>query len=204
MARTTKTKARDLPYVMNKEQRIAALKENFEETLDIMGIDRNTKHFTDTPARMARMYINELFCGLYDEAPKFTVFEDSSKDMVFLGNIDVFSTCGHHFKAFIGKAHIGYIPNGNLVGISKLARITDWFARRPQVQEDLTSEIADYLMQELKPQGVGVDISCVHNCIRTRGAKQSESEMFTTALRGCFLDDASIKAEFNSKIQRCT
>lgn len=177
---------------------------HMEKFIEALGLDINGTHLKDSPERIARMYIDEIFSGLYQPMPKFTVFPNEKKvnEMVFLGNIDLFSTCSHHFKAFTGKAHIAYIPKDRLVGISKLARITDWFARRPQVQEDLCAEVADFLMENLNPAGVAVHMTAVHNCIRVRGAKQSASEMQTTALRGCFSEDKSTVDEFNAMIGR--
>jgi GTP cyclohydrolase I len=130
--------------------------------------------------------------------PKFTVFDNTKNidEMTYLGSIDIHSTCSHHFKSFSGKAYIAYLPGDKLVGISKLARIADWFARRPQVQEELTAEIADFLVEQLQPKGLGVHINAVHNCIRVRGAKQSSSVMKTTALRGCFKTDKTTSDEF--------
>ena len=183
-----------------------AIKQNLEKTFEMMlvdmKIDRNDPHFAGTPERMARMYVDEIFRGLYHDEPKITTFpNDTTGQMVFLGNIDLFSTCGHHFKTFAGKAHIAYIPDKELIGISKLARITDWFARRPQVQENLTSNIADYIVDKIRPIGCGVMIEAIHNCVRVRGAKQSSSVMQTTALRGNFYDD-KVTAEFYRNIDR--
>jgi len=192
----------------HRAQMKARLEPIFNDMLLAMELDPEATHLKGTPERMARMYIDEIFVGLYSPKPRFTTFDNDteSTSMVFLGNIDIFSTCSHHFKAFTGFAHIAYIPkrDGQLVGISKLARIADWFARRPQVQEVLTDEIADFLMHELDAAGVGVDISAVHNCIRVRGAKQSQSIMNTTTLRGCFLKDKKVNDEFMAKIERLT
>lgn len=177
----------------------------FQEMLVTMRLDPSHPHLKKTPERMAKMYVDEVYRGLYENPPELTLFPNKKGDqasMVFLGDIDVFSTCSHHFKDFVGKAHIAYIPGKTIVGISKLARIADWFSRRPQVQEELTDGIADYLQKTLEPQGVAVCIRAVHNCIRVRGAKQSESEMITTALRGCFLDNVSHKEEFYRHMQR--
>jgi len=186
--------------IMSPKKRIKKLTKVFEKMLKVMDIDQNSIHFKETPERMARMYVNEVFKGLYFPEPKFTVFDDDSEEMVFLGGIDVHSTCGHHFAAIKGTAAIGYIPNGKLVGISKLARITDYFARRPQVQEMLVADIADYLMEKLKPKGLGVYIAAQHGCIIARGAMQNDSIMKTTALRGCFLKDKTVAEEFYRNI----
>lgn len=177
----------------------------FQEMLVTMHLNPEHPHLKKTPERMAKMFVDEVYKGLYEAPPEMTIFPNKKgKDasMVFLGNIDVFSTCSHHFKDFVGKAHIAYIPNRSIVGISKLARITDWLSRRPQVQEELTDAIADYIQNALDPIGVAVCIRAVHNCIRVRGAKQSESEMVTTALRGSFLENATHKDEFYRHMER--
>ncbi len=187
---------------MNKqENRIYNLTVLFDKVLKELDIDVNSEHFKDTPNRMARMYVNELFSGLYNKEPKFTVFSSDSNEMVFLGGISVNSMCGHHFLPFRGTCSIGYIPDGRLVGISKLARITNYFSRRPQVQEDLTSEIAEYLMDKLEPKGVAVYIQAKHMCMSMRGAMETNSIMKTTALRGCFLEDKTVAEEFKSNIK---
>ena len=198
-------KSHNILFPEEKERMKAKLEQDFTNMLHHMRLNVSHPHLQDTPARMAKMFVDEVYAGLYTEPPKLTVFPNTRGDqagMVFLGNIDIFSCCSHHFKDFVGKAHIAYIPGEWIVGISKLARIADWFARRPQVQEELTDGIADYLMQELKPQGVGVSIQAVHNCIRVRGAKQSESEMITTALRGTMLSDKTQADEFYRNMKR--
>lgn len=191
---------------VTKDTMKANLEADFRLMLEHMQLDPEHPHLKDTPRRMARMFVDECFSGLYTPPPALTMFPnpDQREDaaMVFLGNVDIFSCCSHHFKDFIGKAHIAYIPGKNIVGISKLARIADWFARRPQVQETLTDSIADYLMEQLEAQGVAVCIRAVHNCIRVRGAKQSESEMITTALRGSFLSNKTQADEFYRNMER--
>lgn len=183
---------------IDKAKAIKKVTKHMTKIIEALGLDSESIHLKDTPDRVARMMINEMFSGLYEPMPKFTVFDNENDihEMTFLGPIDLFSTCGHHFKSFAGKAYIAYIPGDKLVGISKLARITDWFARRPQVQEELNAEIADFLMEELQPEGLGVHIEAIHNCIRVRGAKQSSSVMKTTALRGCFASDKTTAEEF--------
>lgn len=193
---------RPLNLSMPLEQRKANIAYHMKEIIYYLGLDTNSPHLKDTPNRVAKMYVDEIFSGLYTLPPKMTEFEDGtdSHGMVFLGGIDVFSTCSHHFKSFRGKAYIAYIPKNKLVGISKLARITDWYARRPQVQEILGKQIADHIMEVLDPEGVAVTIEAQHDCIIVRGAKQSNSVMITTALRGCFLEDKDVEREFENKI----
>lgn len=195
-----------MDITISKEDRKKAVEYHMNKIISAMGLDADSTHLKDTPKRVAKMFIDEIFGGLYEDAPRITEFEETDPDknhgLVMLGSIDVFSTCSHHFKAFTGKAHIAYIPKGKLVGISKFARVTDWLARRPQVQENLGNSIADYFMEMIEPHGVGVAIEAVHNCIRVRGAKQSSSIMFTDHLRGVFLDNADVRQEFWNKINR--
>ena len=185
-----------------KDDMIAHAAIHMEQFIEALGLDPESTHLKGSAERISRMYVNEIFGGLYEDQPRFTVFPNDNKveEIVFLGDIDLHSVCSHHFKAFSGKAHIAYLPGDKLVGISKLARITDWFARRPQVQEDLNAQIADFLFEELDAKGVAVQITAVHNCIRTRGAKQSSSVMKTQALRGCFKTDKTMVDEFTQMI----
>jgi GTP cyclohydrolase I len=188
---------------LDKTTAIKSISHHMECIIKDLGLDLDSIHLKGTPDRVARMFVNEMFSGMYDPMPKFTTFDNVNKvnEMTFLGPIDLFSTCSHHFKSFSGKAYIAYIPGRKLVGISKLARITDWFARRPQVQEELNAQIANFLDEMLEPEGIGVHIEAVHNCIRVRGAKQSSSVMKTTALRGCFKTDKTVASEFMWMIQ---
>ncbi|MFA5582740.1 MAG: GTP cyclohydrolase I [Bacteriovoracaceae bacterium] len=160
--------------------------------------DPNSK---DTPKRVAKMFINELWVGLYGEEPKITVFENLDKytGIVFQGNIEVKSQCSHHHMPFIGKAHVAYIPskNGKIIGLSKLNRVVEYFSRRPQVQENLTMQIHDYLTKILgKNLGVAVVIEANHTCVSHRGIGQ-ESTMKTAKLSGVFIEkDNDARSEF--------
>ena len=166
------------------------------EILLAVGEDPDRPGLVETPARVARMY-EEIFAGLEDDPKKhLKLFNEGSDEMVIVRNIPLYSVCEHHLIPFIGKAHIAYIPsNGRIIGLSKLARIVDSFARRPQLQERLTSQIADFLDQELQPMGVAVVVEAEHLCMTMRGARASGSKTLTSALRGYMRNDAKTRAE---------
>ena len=150
----------------------------------------------DTARRVVKMWL-ELTSGVRESTPDhITAFVSPHEQMLILRDIDFVSLCSHHLVPFRGKAHIAYIPNGKVVGISKPARIVDYFAARPQTQENLTTQIADYLMKKLEPLGVMIVISAEHACISTRGAKKPGSSFVTSAVRGLFLEKPDVKAEF--------
>jgi GTP cyclohydrolase I len=158
-----------------------------------------------TPSRVAHAYA-ELFAGLRVDPGRVlaTSFEADHEDLVLVRDIEVFSVCEHHLLPFHGVAHIGYIPgaDGRITGLSKLARLVDVFARRPQVQERLTVQIAELLTERLKPRGVIVVLECEHMCMAMRGVRKAGSRTVTSAVRGIFRDDAKSRAEAMSLIIR--
>lgn len=166
------------------------------EILIAVGENPDRPGLVETPARVARMY-EEIFAGLEDDPKKhLKLFDEGSDEMVIVKDIPLYSVCEHHLIPFIGKAHIAYIPSdGRIIGLSKLARIVDSFARRPQLQEKLTSQIADFLDQELQPIGVAVVVEAEHLCMTMRGARASGSRTLTSALRGYMRNDAKTRAE---------
>ena len=186
-----------------KEEKIKKLTKLFEDMLDILGFDRNDQNLKRTPERIAKMYINELLYGVYNSPPDITVFQNDKKvnSMIVLGPIRVNSLCSHHFVPFIGWAYVGYIPNKKITGISKLARIVNWFARRPQIQEELTEQIADFVEEKLKPLGVGVYITAQHGCMQIRGIQEPNAWMTTMALRGVFYN-IEVREEFLKYVRR--
>jgi GTP cyclohydrolase I len=180
------------------------LKKAIREILEAIGDDPNREGVRNTPLRVAEMYA-ELFDGM-DKDPKKELgveFELGHREMVILKDIPFYSVCEHHLLPFYGVAHVGYIPNadGRIVGISKLARVVETVARRPQVQERMTTQIADSIQKGLKPTGVGVVIQAEHMCMIMRGIKKPGSMMITSALRGSFKTDGVTRAEFLSLIQ---
>lgn len=181
-----------------KQQILSRLESQFREILITMKFDVDDQNLIDTPRRIAKAWFSELLAGRYNPKPKVTVFEneDNINQMVTLKDIEVKSMCSHHFLPFIGKCHIAYIPDKKIIGISKLARIVEWFARRAQLQEILTKQIADFLDDELKPKGVAVYISATHTCMTLRGVNQPlDTKLTTTEVRGCF-EDVACRNEF--------
>lgn len=167
------------------------------EILLAIGEDPDRDGLVDTPRRVARSY-RELFRGQREDAGVHLsrVFEQRHDDVVLVRDIEFFSVCEHHLLPFVGRAHIAYLPsNGQVVGLSKLARTVEVFARRPQVQERMTNQIADALMEHLEPRGVAVVVEAEHLCMKMRGVNKTRSTMLTTALRGSFKADRAFGAE---------
>lgn len=167
------------------------------EILIAIGEDPDREGLVETPDRVARMY-EEIFGGIDDDPKKYLkIFNETENDeMVVVRDIPMYSVCEHHLIPFIGKAHIAYIPrDGKVIGLSKLARIVNCFAKRPQLQERLTSQVADFLFDNLEPQGVAVVIEAEHLCMTMRGARASGSQTRTSALRGTMRSDARTRAE---------
>ena len=171
------------------------------ELLLAVGEDPDREGLLKTPNRVARAY-GELVAGLQDDPKRHlkTVFSENYDEVVLLRDIEFHSLCEHHLLPFTGVAHVAYLPAGKVVGLSKLARLVDGYARRPQVQERLTTQIADALMEELSPVGAACVIEATHTCMTIRGARKHGSTMVTSALRGIFKDNASSRAEMLSLI----
>src|SRR4051812_20127843 len=165
--------------------------------LEAVGEDPDREGLLDTPRRVADMY-EEILAGIGQDAGRFldVTFEKHHKEMVVLQNIPLYSLCEHHMLPFYGTVHIGYIPRGRIVGVSKLARLTDLLSKRLQVQERLTSQVADALVARLKPLGCGVVIEADHLCLMMRGIQRPGAHMVTSAMRGLFRDNPSTRAEF--------
>ncbi|MBU0495973.1 MAG: GTP cyclohydrolase I FolE [Chloroflexi bacterium] len=170
--------------------------------IEAIGEDPNREGLRDTPRRIAQMYA-EVFAGLdQDPAEALQIgFEEAHKEMVIVRDIPFYSMCEHHFLPFHGVVHVGYIPNGRIVGLSKLARVVEILSHRPQVQERLTSQIADIIDETLKPDGVGVVIEAQHLCMTMRGIRKPGSIAVTSANRGIFRRQPVTRAEFISLIQ---
>ncbi len=172
------------------------------DILEAIGEDPCREGLKETPSRVARMY-SELFRGLHEEPTEHTakIFHEDYNEIVVLRDISFSSTCEHHLMPFTGVAHIAYLPSKAIIGLSKLARILDCFAKRPQVQERLTNQVADFLMENLNPKAVAVVIEATHTCMTVRGVKKSGSTMVTSALRGYFIKDHRSRAEVMSLIR---
>lgn len=175
------------------------------EILIAVGEDPDREGLLDTPARVARAYA-ETFAGLREDAgvhlSRTFAHDASGDDVVILRNVEFSSMCEHHLAPFLGRAHIAYLPaGGRVTGLSKLARTVDVFARRPQLQERLTSQIAEALVKHLQPRGVAVVIEGEHLCMRVRGARKHDAEMVTTALRGVYTEDRELRREVLALLQ---
>ncbi len=180
------------------QERIAAA---VREIIAAIGEDGSREGLLETPRRIAEMYA-ELFSGI-DQDPRSvlaTGFAEDHKEMVILKNIPFYSLCEHHFLPFHGQAHVGYVPDGRIVGVSKIARVVDILARRPQMQERLTSQVADTIMDGLAPDGVAVVIEAEHLCMTMRGVQKPGAVMITSAIRGGFRRRGVTRSEFLSLV----
>lgn len=177
------------------------IKSAIAEIIAAIGDDPRREGLEETPRRIAEMY-GEIFSGIEaDPVEVLSVgFEEGHQEMVILKDIPFYSMCEHHFLPFYGSVDVGYLPNGRIVGISKIARAVDIIARRPQLQERLTTQIAETLANSLQPAGVGVVVRAEHLCVTMRGAKKPGATMITSAVRGCFQESEVTRAEFLSLI----
>jgi len=186
----------EVQHLLPDQERIAAA---ISTIIEALHEDPNREGLRDTPARVGRMYA-EVFAGLRQDPVKVlqTGFDEGHDEMVVARDISFFSMCEHHFLPFFGVVHIGYVPRGRIVGISKLARVTEILARRPQVQERMTTQIADAIVQAMNPMGVGVVIESEHLCMMMRGVRKPGSRIVTSVNRGVFRTDQRTRAEFLS------
>ncbi|WP_341654578.1 GTP cyclohydrolase I FolE [Blattabacterium cuenoti] len=186
-------------YFMSDEEKIEKIKKHFFQIMEVLGLDMNDDSLRRTPKRVAKMFIQEIFSGLNPKnTPHFSIFENKYKynQMLIEKNITVYSTCEHHFLPIIGKAHVGYISNGKVVGLSKINRIVNFYAKRPQVQERLTIQIVQSLKKMLETQDVACIIEAKHLCVNSRGIKDTDSSTVTTELIGSFKKNSEIRKEF--------
>lgn len=190
-------------WIVFPDEHDCGIEENLKRTLQYIGEDTNREGLLETPKRMRKAY-DEIFSG-YKTDPKSLVkcfTKGTCEEMVILRNAEFYSTCEHHFFPFFGHCSIGYIPNGKVIGVSKLARLLDCFSKRMQIQERMTTQIADFLEQELNAQGVYVICEGVHFCMTSRGVKKQSASMITSAIRGIFKQDAQARNEFLHLIGR--
>lgn len=196
-------------HPISEEERkimIEKVEEKFKEINDILRISHKDPNSEETPHRIAKMYVNELFSGRFEEAPKMTVFPNRKKvdELIISRGITVMSLCSHHWQPISGQCHIGYIPGEKVLGLSKLTRIVEWFSRRGQIQEELGEQIADYLEDILEPKALGVVIKAKHYCMIARGVRGSESEslMVSSVMRGWLLEEFNLRNEFLQLIEK--
>jgi GTP cyclohydrolase IA len=183
--------------------KLAGMEQSFLALLEAIGEDPEREGLRRTPCRAARAF--EFLTNGYrqnlDEIVNGAIFESDASEIILVKDIELYSMCEHHLLPFIGRAHVAYIPNGKVIGLSKVARIVDVFARRLQIQEQLTVQIADALMKTLKPTGVAVVIEAKHLCMMMRGVEKQNSIMKTSCLLGSFKDDARTRSEFLSLLK---
>jgi GTP cyclohydrolase IA len=184
---------------LSDEQKIEKIAANFKTILETLGLDLTNDSLRDSPKRIAKMYVTEVFKGLKKEHfPKITVIENEMgyDQMVVVRDVTILSTCEHHFVTIHGTATIAYIPKDRVIGLSKINRIADFFSRRPQVQERLTKQIADALVEVLQTENVAVHINAKHYCVISRGVQDSHSTTVTADLRGDFKKRPETRNEF--------
>jgi len=174
------------------------MQDEIRKIISELGEDPNREGLKDTPKRFekALKFLTKGYQEKIEDIIGTGIFDEDHKEMVIVKDIELYSLCEHHMLPFVGKAHIGYIPNGKIVGLSKIAKIVDMFARRLQVQERLTSEIADAMVESLKPIGVGVIIEAQHLCMMMRGVEKQSSKTVTSSMRGSFMNDQKTREEF--------
>ena len=180
--------------------KLARMEESFLQLLQAIGEDPNREGLLRTPTRAARAFefLTNGYRQSLDDVVNGAIFESDASEIVLVKDIELYSMCEHHLLPFIGRAHVAYIPNGKVIGLSKVARLVDVFARRLQIQENLTVQIADALMKTLRPAGVGVVVEAKHLCMMMRGVEKQNSVMKTSCLLGTFKEDARTRSEFLS------
>lgn len=185
-------------------ERLATIQKNVFEIMQTLGLDLKDDSLNETPRRIAKMYLNEIFWGLdYSNFPKITTIENKMQyeNMLLERHIKVSSTCEHHFIPMMGEAFIAYIPDKKVIGLSKINRIVEFFSRRPQVQERLTEQIFHTLCYLLETEDVAVLIKAEHTCVKLRGVEDTNSDTVTSRLGGHFLDGAALRNEFYQSIK---
>ncbi|HEV3148478.1 MAG TPA: GTP cyclohydrolase I FolE [Chthoniobacterales bacterium] len=175
----------------------------YRELLDAIGEDATRQGLLQTPARAARAmeFLTQGYRQSVEEIVNNAIFDSDASEIVLVKDIELYSLCEHHLLPFIGRAHVAYIPNGKVIGLSKVARIVDVFARRLQIQENLTTQIAESLMDCLEPDGVAVVVEAKHLCMMMRGVEKQNSVMKTSCLLGSFKEDARTRSEFLSLLR---
>lgn len=200
---TAKTPLRDDAFKISDDEKIKSIEKNVYEILHTLGLDLTDDSLKGTPKRVAKSFVNELFAGLNPKnKPSLSTFENSYKygEMLVEKNITVYSTCEHHLLPIVGKAHIAYISEGRVIGLSKMNRIVDYYAKRPQVQERLTMQIVQSLQKVMGTENVACLIDAKHLCVNSRGIRDVASSTITAEYGGKFKEEA-IKQEFLKYIQ---
>ncbi len=186
------------------EEELGDLTQSFRDIIETIGEDAERQGLLKTPARAARAFefLTQGYRQCVEDVVNEAVFDSDANEIVLVKDIELYSMCEHHLLPFTGRAHVAYIPNGKVIGLSKVARIVDVFARRLQIQEQLTTQIADAVMQALHPTGVAVVIEAKHLCMMMRGVEKQNSVMTSSCLLGSFKEDARTRSEFLALINK--
>jgi GTP cyclohydrolase I len=195
---SVETPMRPDAFKLSEGEKMEKIAHHFEAIMETLGLDLTDDSLKGTPNRVAKMYVQEIFGGLLPEKkPKMAVFENKYKykEMLVEKNIDLYSTCEHHFLPIVGRAHVAYISNGNVIGLSKINRIVQYYAKRPQVQERLVIQISKALKEALNTEDVAIVIEGKHLCVSSRGIEDTSSSTITAEYGGAF-KDISIRNEF--------
>jgi GTP cyclohydrolase I len=191
---------------LDRKDKIEIIERHFSSIMDTLGLDLNDDSLRETPKRVAKMYVNEIFWGLdYDAFPKCTTVENKMKydEMVVERNVNVQSNCEHHFVVIDGLATVAYIPKEKVLGLSKINRIVEYFSKRPQIQERLTEQVYYALQYILDTDNIAVVIDAQHYCVKSRGVEDTGSSTITSKLGGCFKTDPAARAEFMNIVNNC-
>lgn len=195
---SAQTPMREDAFNMPENEKIETIRKHFEKIMETLGLDLTDDSLKGTPMRVAKMFVKEVFAGLDpDKEPRASTFDNKYKygEMLVEKNIVVYSTCEHHFLPIVGRAHVAYISNGTVIGLSKMNRIVDYYAKRPQVQERMTKQIIQALQKALKTEDVACVIDAKHLCVNSRGIRDIESSTVTAEFGGKFQEEG-VKRDF--------
>jgi len=195
-----------LPTNLDRKDKIDRIEEHFTAIMKYLGLDLSDDSLNDTPKRVAKMYVNEIFWGLdYEAFPKCTTVDNKMKydEMVVERNVNVQSNCEHHFVVIDGVATVGYIPKQKVLGLSKINRVVEYFSKRPQIQERLTEQVYHALQYILETDNIAVVIDAQHYCVKSRGVEDVGSSTVTSKLGGVFKNDPSVRVEFMNIVNNC-
>ena len=195
-----------LPNSLDRKDKIDRIEEHFTAIMKYLGLDLSDDSLIETPKRVAKMYVNEIFWGLdYEAFPKCTTVNNKMKydEMVVERNVNVQSNCEHHFVVIDGVATVGYIPNQRVLGLSKINRVVEYFSKRPQIQERLTEQVYHALQYILETDNVAVVIDAQHYCVKSRGVEDVGSSTVTSKLGGVFKTDPAVRNEFMNIVNNC-